>query len=330
MQETTSQPVKNYTAAKDVFSYLLMIIMLYVGVISFIAMIWQYINVGFPDTLNQAYGAYDIIRNSISSLLIVWPVLIFVSWMIGKDLRTHVEKQNLRVRKWLMYLTLFIASLTIIIDLISLINSFLSGEITTRFVLKVLVILVVAIAVFGYYLWDLKRDASVKNRISMDVAIVTSVLIVGSIIGGFFLVGSPAQQRNIRMDNQRISDLQNIQYQIINYWTQKAVLPQTLKELQDPISGFIAPVDPVTKTEYVYSVKDKYTFELCASFIDASRNETKPGYSSPQMYPRPVGISDVWTHEKGPVCFSRTIDPQLYKPVSQQVPTAAQVKENIK
>ena len=94
---------KQTSTAKDVFSYLLMIIMLYVGVVSFTAMIWQYINVAYPDVLNSSYGAYDIIRNAISSLVIVWPVLILVSWMIGKDMRADSERQTVRVRKWLMY-----------------------------------------------------------------------------------------------------------------------------------------------------------------------------------------------------------------------------------
>lgn len=314
-----STPTKQYTAAKDVFSYLLMIIMLYIGVISFTAMIWQYINVRFPDALNQAYGAYDIIRNSISCLVVVWPVLVLISWMIGKDLRKEKEKQNIWVRKWLMYLTLFIASMTIIIDLITLLNSFLSGEITTRFVLKVLVILIVAASVFGYYLWDLKRDAWKKTTICLTVTIATSVLIIGSIIGGFFLVGSPAHQRIIRMDNQRVSDLQNIQSQVIYYWTQKGAIPKVLTDLQDPISGFIAPTDPVTKNAYTYRVKDVHVFELCATFTEASVIEVGAGYTG-SSYPSRAGTADVWTHAAGEVCFERTIDPELYKPNSSSVP----------
>ena len=309
-------PQNHSTTAKDVFSYLLMIIMLYVGVISFIAMIWQYVNVGFPDALNQAYGAYDIIRNSISCLAIVWPVLILVSWMIGKDLRSDKEKQNLRVRKWLMHLTLFIASLTVIIDLITLLNFFLNGEITMRFILKVLVILAVALAVFGYYLWDLKRDASAKSKVSMNVAIATSVIIIGTIIGGFFLVGTPAHQRDVRMDSQRVSDLQNIQSQVINYWTQKGMIPKVVTDLQDPINGFIAPLDPLTKSAYTYTVKGDHAFALCASFADASTNEGSGGTTF-AVY----DLMNTWTHAKGNVCFERTIDPQLYKPVSQQPPS---------
>lgn len=322
-----TQSTKQYSTAKDVFFYLLMIIMLYMGVISFAAMIWQYVNIRFPDLLNISYGAYEIIRNSISVLVVVWPVLIFISWMIGKDLRKDKEKQNLRVRKWLMYLTLFIASMTIIIDLITLLNTFLNGEITLRFVLKVLVILVVAAGVFGYYLWDLKRDASKKTRISMIVAICTSVIFLASIVSGFFIVGSPAQQRNIRMDLQRVQDLQNIQYQLLNYWTQKGAIPQALTELQDPISGFIIPVDPLTKTAYAYQVKGPYAFELCATFADASRNEPGTERYMKQSYPMQVdGISDVWEHAEGSVCFERSIDPELYKPTTKQIAPGIPIK----
>lgn len=308
---------KHASAAKDVFSYLLMIIMLYVGVIAFVAMIWQYINVAFPDLLNVSYGAYDIIRNSISSLVIVWPVLIFVSWMIGKDLRADHEKQNIRVRKWLLYLTLFIASLTIIIDLITLLNSFLSGEITMRFVLKVLTILAVAIAVFGYYLWDLKRDASQITPITKRTAIGSSVLIIVSIVGGFFLVGSPMHQRAIRLDDQRVSDLQIIESQILNHWTQKGAIPKTLAELNDSLSGFTPPVDPATMQPYSYTVKGEHDFELCATFTNATSAEQANRYkATPMMYPYPVdgkGAPDNWMHVAGTVCFTRSIDPLLYR-----------------
>jgi len=303
---------KPSSSAKDVFSYLLMIIMLLIGVVSYIAMIWQYINVSFPDALNQAYGAYDIIRNSISSLVVVWPVLIGVSWMIGRDLKKDHDKQDIWVRKWLMYLTLFVASMTIIIDLIMLLNNFLDGEVTARFVLRVLVVLLVAGSIFAYELWDLKRDVSVKTQISRNVAIGTSVLILASIIFGFFLVGSPSTQRSIRLDNQRVSDLQNIQYQIINYWTQKETVPESLDALQDPISGFSMPLDPITNTPYLYQKKSATTFEICAVFdVDSSKDLTSEGIK--QSYPMRSGSQDVWTHAPGKVCFDRTIDPDMYK-----------------
>ena len=67
------------------------------------------------------------------------------------------EKRNLRIRKWLIYFTLFAAALIIIGDLVALIFSLLGGELTVRFLLKVVTIFFVAGSVFYYYLWDLRR-----------------------------------------------------------------------------------------------------------------------------------------------------------------------------
>jgi hypothetical protein len=44
-------------------------------------------------------------------------------------------------------------------------------------------------------------------------------------------MGSPNSQRLFRLDQKRIVDLQNIQYQVINYWQQKEKLPEEFKAL---------------------------------------------------------------------------------------------------
>jgi hypothetical protein len=62
------------------------------------------------------------------------------------------------VRRWLTYLTLFVAAVVLIVDLITLVDNVLGGEVTVRFVLKVLVAGLIAGTIFGYYLWDLRRD----------------------------------------------------------------------------------------------------------------------------------------------------------------------------
>lgn len=303
------------SSAKDVFSYLLMIIMLYVGVISFMAMLWQYINIHFPDPTFFYYsGATDIIRNSISSLLIVWPVLIFVTWLIGRDIRKEHGKKDVWIRKWLLYLTLFIASITIIVDLIQLVNSFLSGELTTRFLLKVLVVLVVAAAVFGYYIWDLRRDAVLPTKMTRLAAIGSSILILTAIVIGFFIVGSPSEQRVRRLDEQRVNDLGSLQSQIVNYWQQKGELPANLSLLHDPLYGYEAPVDPVTGEPYEYEAAGELDFILCATF-DTDFDPTSMAYG--YEYPRPVMMGgqgmNLWTHGVGRTCFDRHIDPQLYR-----------------
>lgn len=313
-QHTTKKP----SAAKDVFSYLLMIIMLYVGVISFVGLLWQYIEVLFPDPLTFYYSnASNAIRGAISSLLIVWPVMIFMSWLIGKDLKKNPMKKDSRIRKWLLYLTVFLAAITIIIDLITVTNKFLSGDITTQFVLKVLAVLLVAAAVFGYYFWELRRDPTKNTHISRTAAIASASIATIAIVVGFFIVGSPAKQRAMRFDEQRVQDLQSIQSGILNHWTQKSKIPASLNDLNDLLSGYKAPVDPDTKKPYEYTVKSDHSFELCATFTYPSESTNQPGAAIPMIYPYPVGSNmDNWVHQSGRVCFSRTIDPELYKPVS--------------
>lgn len=305
------------STARDVFFYLLMIIMLYASVIAFISLLWQYINVQFPDPLEFYYsGAVSIMRNAISSLVVVWPVFIFMSWLINKDLRVDKLKQNTWVRRWLLYLTLFVAAITIIIDLVTLTNSFLSGELTTRFLLKVLVILVVAVVIFWFYMWELRRDASKVSNRHKIAAITTSVIIVGWIVAGFFIVGTPAEQRQIRFDEQRVNNLQSIQYQVVDYWNQKGVIPSDLDDLSSSIGGFVAPTDPLTQEAYEYQVNGPLEFTLCATFAKDSK-DSDFAQREPRIAFDPFGAPtkgfDSWEHGEGRVCFDRTIDPELNK-----------------
>jgi hypothetical protein len=180
--------------------------------------------------------------------------------------------------------------------------------------LKVLVVLLVAAGVFGYYIWELRRK-NIKSKIPKILAWIVSFAVVISIILGFFIIGTPAVQRDRRFDEQRVSDLQTLQNQIINYWTQKEFLPPQLSGLEDSISGFIVPVDPESKLSYEYKITDSLSFELCATFETSGndRGVSFKGVSSPYS----VGsFQQNWDHKAERTCFARTIDPQLYKPAT--------------
>jgi uncharacterized membrane protein len=151
---------KKKTEPKDIFIHLLAIITLYVSAISFTTLIFQYVNIYFPDLLQGDYyrpAAFSKIRWAISSLIIVFPVYLLTSRFLNKSYNDNPSKRNLRIRKWLIYFTLFAAALIIIGDLVALINNLLGGELTVRFLLKVLTILFVAGSIFFYYFSDLRR-----------------------------------------------------------------------------------------------------------------------------------------------------------------------------
>ena len=303
---------------RDVFLHLLAIVTLYWSAVSFVTLLWQYINYFFPDAINRYYnmmGFAGPIRFAVSSLIIVFPVFILVSWYLNKVYARESQVRESRIRKWLIYLTLFIASLVIIGDLITIINIFLGGEITTRFVLKAFSVLLVAGIIFGYYLDDVRRETPTKS--ARYFAWSTSAIILISVVGAFFIAGSPTTARLMQFDQQKASDLQGIQYQIVNYWQTKEKLPSSLSDLTDNISGYVAPVDPQTQTPYEYSIKDSatLTFELCAMFNKQGKDSN--GYYETMPYPAVKGGQYNWDHEAGRVCFERTIDKQLYPPLNK-------------
>lgn len=287
---------------------------LYVSVISFLTLLFQYINVIFPDKLDFYYtGILNAIRWSTSVLLVVFAVFVLINWLLEKDFAKNSVKRDLKFRKWLIYFTLFIAAITIIVDLITLINNFYNGELSARFALKVLAVLLVAAGIFGYYFWDLKRTADKRYRLPKICAWLTAVIVLASIVSGFFIVGSPAVQRQRRFDDRRISDLQTLQNEIVNYWQQKEKLPEKLSDLNNSISGFVPPNDPETNGAYQYKVALPLTFELCADFKTVS---SQAGQGRTMEQPAPYYAEPYqqnWSHGLGEVCFSRTIDPELYK-----------------
>ncbi len=147
-------------------------------------------------------------------------------------------------------------------------------------------------------------------------SIVIGVVTV-SVIASFFIIGSPMTERVRRFDERRVNDLQSVQWEIINYWQKKNRLPATLDVLRDDIRGFVPPQDPETGTPYEYAVKDATSFSLCATFSlvsDASINTR--GMTKPVPVGRITKEHQSWEHDSGRVCFSRTIDKDLYPPTS--------------
>jgi hypothetical protein len=154
---------------------------------------------------------------------------------------------------------LFLTGATIVGDLIALINVYLNGEISSRFIYKILAVLVISGVVFVYYLLaktqgSADATSNQNHRTRTIFAWIGIILVIVAIVAGFIAVGSPTKQRNLRFDSQRVSDLTNIQWQIINHWQQKRALPATLADLSDSIGGYTVPTDPKSKVSYEYSI----------------------------------------------------------------------------
>ena len=150
-----------YLSARDAFLYLLMFTTLYVSAFSLGQLVFQFIDQAFPDPAAGAFAAEasrQAIRWSVSSLVVAFPVFLGVSRLIGRDLAADPSKRASKVRRWLTYLTLFVAAAVLIGDVTSLVYNLLGGELTVRFLLKVLTVGGIAGTAFWYYLSDLRSD----------------------------------------------------------------------------------------------------------------------------------------------------------------------------
>lgn len=315
-----------HSTARDAFLYLLMTVTLYISVISFLMLIFSYIDFLLPDSLNfYRNAAVSTVVGASSSLIVAFPLYFWIASIIRKELVADPERQEMGIRKWLIYLTLFVAAVVMIGFLIGLISSFYSGSLTLSFALKVLSILIVAGLVFKYHLWEIKEVVA-KSELPKQMAWLASVMVAAALIGGVFVVGSPATRRAERFDEQRVSDLQSMQWQLVTYWQRKEALPAKLEDLNDAIASYTVPTDPETKVSYEYKQTGTLSFDLCATFGRAGSDMG----SNAMYYPKPVPLSmgessrasteplaGTWAHDAGRVCFNRTIDPELYPPDSK-------------
>lgn len=148
-------------------------------------------------------------------------------------------------------------------------------------------------------------------------------LVAVAVVAGFFIAGSPKEERLRQFDDQRVADLQSLQWQIVNYWQGKERLPKTLTILEDDISGFKVPHDPETGAEYGYDAQGPFTFSLCATFArpsDGTRGREKYAIPVPAEQAGVISrTSENWSHVSGETCFERTIDKDLYPPKEKRL-----------
>lgn len=303
---------KPKTTAKDFFLYLGIIVGLYVSTVSFLILVFQIINKIFPLSGEYLSGIEYSIRGSISAIIIFFPIFIYLIKQAKKDLVINPEKKDIWVRKWMIFLTLFVTGLTIAIDLVTLIYRFLGAEdLSLRFFLKVFVILAVAIVIFKHSLYDLKRTDFGYNK-KMRISLYTvSLIVLASIVYGIIVIGLPSTQRARNLDQQRVSDLMNIQSEIVyTQWQKTGNIPANLDALKDPISNYIIPTDPETKQNYEYKKITENSFELCATF--KTENKTTSNTSA-AIVKNGYLDNENWQHDSGRYCFTRTIDKNLYK-----------------
>ncbi len=324
--------MKIHITPKSAFLHLFLIAMLYASVIAILTVLFQYVNLAYPDTLTGGYysrtNIFGLLNWGSAVLVIAFPALVAVSTVLEKEFLKDDTKRHTPERKWLLYLTQFITALTIVISLMALVYNFYNGGLTIRFGLKVLATLTVAAATLGYYRWELVRSGK-RSQTPLITAVTSSVCVLIVLATAFFIGASPQNQRAEKFDQQRMDHLSSLQSQVIGFWQAKKTLPNTVDEMNNTLQGYIIPKDPETSKAYTYKKTGELQFELCATFGTQSYNyETEKAAGNvidsrgtadetkaASLSVAPYDPYQTWLHTKGEYCFTRTIDPDYYKTV---------------
>lgn len=143
--------------AREAFLYLVMFSTLYFAVWNLGNLLFTFIDRAFPETNPNFYPGVTQ-RWSTAAVIIGFPVFLLLARYIGRQIELNPFKRLSPARRWLTYLTLFLASATLLGDITTLIYNLLGGDLTIRFVLKILVVALIAGSCFTYYLLDLRKE----------------------------------------------------------------------------------------------------------------------------------------------------------------------------
>ena len=301
-------PPPDAGGARDAFLYLTAFAAMYAAAISGLTLLFGLLNLALPDAALEAGGdarwRLTALRWQVATLLVAFPAFLVTSRLLLREMRAQQERTWSAVRRWLTYLTLFVAAVALGADFVTLLYYFLEGDVSLRFVLKVAAVALVAGLAFTYYLRTVRMPARslAASRMHGAYAGVAVGLALATLAWGLWVVGSPQGERLRKLDERRVQQLQSIERAIDRLvrgpYDERSTdgpapmirpLPATLEEVRADALPDRPPIaDPETGAPYGYRVTGESSYELCATF-DRARDED----------------DDVqWNHPAGPHCFA--------------------------
>jgi hypothetical protein len=147
----------------DAFEHILMFISMYVLAITIGLTLSLFVEKWFPgapelyESGNNSWKL-SMLRGYIASLIVSYPLFAFFFLRITKRTMDNPFVRTLKARKFLIYLTLVVAFIIVISNIISIIFNFLNGNVTLNFFLNFLIIVSISSLIFFYYLQQVKED----------------------------------------------------------------------------------------------------------------------------------------------------------------------------
>ncbi|MGC9368486.1 MAG: DUF5671 domain-containing protein [Paracoccaceae bacterium] len=151
-----------YVSAREAFLYALMFLALAMTAWNITALGFELIELWLPD-ITDRYGGYSAqsVRWSISVLVVFFPLFLVMNTRAQRAAHADPGQRRSAVRKWFGYVTLFLAAIALLGDLIAVIYALLSGDLTARFLAKAALVALTAGLIFLYFRGEMEeaRDA---------------------------------------------------------------------------------------------------------------------------------------------------------------------------
>jgi hypothetical protein len=278
-------------SAREAFFYLLAFSTLCCWASALGSAMFTFIDRWFPDLVTQP-SYYQNVRSSVTwqmaALVVAFPIFLLVMRAILKENAANPEQPQSGARKWLTYIALLLTAGAMIGDLIWFLAALLNGEITVRFVLKSLVVMLICGAIFVYYLRSLRVRAPSWN---LPFAIGAGVAVAAVFLIGFGVAGTPGENRLIQADVSRVRSLQQLERTI----RATAAVPASLSQIvQEGRITDEQTKDPVTQQQFEFRALGGTGYQLCAVFSRSSETE---GLSE-------SSASAFWRHGSGRACYT--------------------------
>ncbi len=281
-----SQATSPNSLAKLFFYYL--VLLLGTGFTAFGAMFILFYHV--DNFFSEESSLFDL-RSGISLILTGILALAVSIWQINRGLNQgRIENDN-KIRQWMTYIILACAAFVVLINFVVIFNGYLTGEFILKQYSKALIILVIAGVAFIYFAYDLMRSIPTAKSKSWSMGFVMWGLIMGIFISGIIVNPSPQHARNVKMDEKRIEQLQDLSEQIKEYHLKNAALPNQLSDLVEEKLVFQETIeDPETHKVFEYQAISPNRYTLCATFY-FEKKDYKP----------------IWSHAAGHQCIQQDV-----------------------
>jgi len=300
--------MENKNTARNFALQLGSLITLYVSVSAMVLVLFGVITTLYPDALNGSWeyqSAQQSIRFGIAMLVVFFPTYVFITRSVN-EIRRNETGTYMALTKWLVYLSLLVGGVILLGDAVTVILTYLNGEITVRFILKALALLIIVGSAFYYYILDAKLYWITHESQSKLYALVVSIAVIAILALGFSYSDTPKEVREKATDELQTQNLQDMQWRIVDHYRINKSLPTDTAQLYVGIQEVAAPQG---RAAYTYKVIDEDTYKLCATYlypsqVQVGRDMAVPVSTSPDMLTNPYNN---WDHGVGETCFERTI-----------------------